>query len=338
VQLKPLRFGGLEVGFPVVLAPMAGYTDRACRMMCRRFGCELAMTEVANAQGLVHGSKPTFHILETGSGEHPVAAHIYGSDPDVMAEAARRIERLERFDFIDINCGCPVRKIVARGAGVALMKTPARIEAIVAAVRAAVAMPVTIKTRLGLTPETHNVEEVVAAAEAGGAAAVFVHARYASARHSGPADWEALAAVKAAARVPLAGNGGVDEPADALRMLGQTGVDGVMIGRAAIGRPWIFEDVAALAGGEAVPVRSPGFIRDVVSSHLAAVVVLKEREYRIRRHARLTIEHAAVLAFRGHLHQYLAGRPRWARARRRLNDLETRDDVMAVVNSVLSLS
>ena len=337
MQLTPLRFGGIEVGFPVVLAPMAGYTDRACRVLCRRFGCELALTEVANAQGLVHGSKPTFHLLETGPGEHPVGAHIYGFEPGAMAAAAGLIERLKRFDFIDINCGCPVRKIVAKGAGAALMKSPARIEAIVRAVVDATRLPVTIKTRLGLTPATHNVEEVVAAAEAGGAAAVFIHARYASARHSGPADWAALARVKAAAGVPVVGNGGVDAPGDALGMLEQTGVNGVMIGRAAVGRPWIFADIAALARGAEVPVRAPGFVRAVVSDQLDAVSELKEMEYGIRRHASLTIEHASVLAFRGHLHQYLAGRPRWPAARRRLNDLQSKQGVMDMVDNVLGL-
>jgi len=163
--VKSLHVGSVRISPPVMLAPMAGYTDAAFRWQCMQHGCGASFTEVVNAEGIVHGSPMTMHLLGTEPGEHPVAAHIYGRNPDSMAVAAAIIAGLGRFDFIDINGGCPVRKIVAKGCGVALMKDPPRIEAIVRAIRGAVALPVTVKTRAGLKPDAVLVSDVAAAAE-----------------------------------------------------------------------------------------------------------------------------------------------------------------------------
>jgi len=222
---EPLRIGKLTIETPVLLAPMAGYTDAAMRSLCLRSHCGLVFTEVINAEGIRHGSHRTIHLLETWPGERPVAAHLYGASPDAMAEAAAFVERTGRFDLVDVNCGCPVRKIVVKGAGVALMKDPAKIGAIVRAMRGATVLPVTVKTRLGLSPERANVAEVAQAVEEAGGAGIVVHARYAVNRHTGRADWEALAAVKAARRIPV-------------------------IGKAAVGNPWIFQEAYCLLRGE----------------------------------------------------------------------------------------
>ncbi|MFC1498135.1 tRNA dihydrouridine synthase DusB [Verrucomicrobiota bacterium] len=324
--------GDIVVDPPVALAPMAGYTDRAFRSICKRYHCSLMSTEVINARGIVHDSKMTMFMLETGEDEHPIGAHIYGSEPDIMAEAAMIIEKLNRFDFIDINCGCPVRKIVAKGAGAALIKDPAKLGAIVKAVSEAVTIPVTIKTRLGFKPETENINDVAQAAEEGGASAIAIHARFASNRHSGQADWEALARIKNNSSIPVIGNGGVKSAEDVKRMLSETGVDGVMIGRAAIGNPWIFDEVKCVLEKKSIIPHSASEHRTVIHDHLRLLVEQKEREYRVRRRHRLSAEHAAVLHFRGHLFKYLSGYAGFSSVRRRMNELSSIDDVMQAVD------
>jgi len=317
---------------------MAGYTDVAMRGLSREYRCGLTYTEVANAAGLVHGSAPTLDLLATAPDEHPAGAHIYGADPGIMAEAAVRIQALGRFDFIDINCGCPVRKIVAKGAGAALMKDPARIARIVEAVRSAVDLTVTVKTRSGLTPERINISETAHAVEEAGAAAIAIHARPASQQHRGKADWEVLARVKQERRIPVIGNGGIETAKDAVRMFRETGVDAVMIARAAVGNPWIFAAVRRLLSGAAWPGHTLEEHASVVRRHLEALIRLKEQEYRGRRRkgARLTVEQAAARHFRGHLHRYLSGFRGWSDVRRGMNDIRTPDDVMDAVDRVLS--
>ena len=331
----PLKLGGLSVSPPVVLAPMAGYTDTALRSLCREYGCGMVMTEVVNAEAIVHGSRRTMHLLETGPGERPVGAHIYGSEPSVMAEAAATIEKLGRFDFVDINAGCPVRKIVARGGGVALMARPEAIKEIVAAVRQAVSLPVTVKTRLGLSADRANISEVAQAVEEGGAAAVMIHARLASDKHSGPADWEALARVKRERSIPVVGNGGIEKAEDAVAMLARTGVDAAMIGRAAVGNPWIFRDAARLCEGNPSVPHSLQEHREVILEHFRRVLALKRKEHEFRRRPGRDVEEAAVLHFRPHLHRFLSGFRSAAVVRRRLNTLRSMADLRDVIDGAI---
>ncbi|OVE74775.1 hypothetical protein BVX97_06355, partial [bacterium E08(2017)] len=185
-----------------MLSPMAGYTDSAFRSLCMDNHCGMTYTEVITARGLVHGSKLSQHMLDKTKSEKPIAAHIYGSEPEVMAEAARQIESLNRYDTIDINCGCPVRKIVAKGAGAALMHKPQTIAEIVKAIRGSVSLPVTVKTRLGPTPDNKNISEIAQAVQESGASAIAIHARFTSAKHSGPADWDSLAQIKSELSIP----------------------------------------------------------------------------------------------------------------------------------------
>jgi len=336
VELKPFNIGNVVVDPPAVLAPMAGYTDAAMRLLCREFHCGLAMTEVVTAEGLWRGSRPSLHLLETLPAEGPVGAHIYGREPSSMAAAAVVIEKLGRFDFIDINCGCPVRKMVRRGAGVALMKEPERIGQIVSAVREAVSLPVTVKTRLGLSPNRHNVSEVAQAVEEAGGAAVFIHARYASHKHAGRPDWEALARVKRERSIPVVGNGGVEAAEDVWRMRAETGVDGVMIGRAAIGNPWIFEEVWRRSRGESIAQHSMAEHRAVIERHLERLIALVEKEQLWRRHGAMPAEQAAARLFRGHLFKYLCGWEGWGEVRRTLSSIQSRRDVMEAVDRVLT--
>lgn len=337
VSVEPLRIGGLVLDPPVVLAPMAGYTDVAFRAICRRFGCALTYTEVVNASGLVHHNNRTLGMLDVDPAERPVVAHIYGADPSVMAAAAVQIDRLGVFCAIDINCGCPVRKIVSKGAGAALMKDPARIGKIVSAVHEAVALPVTVKTRIGLTPDRIHIEDTVRAVQDAGGAAIAIHARPASQVHSGPADWRALARAKSVATIPVIGNGGVTQPEHVLAMLRETGVDGVMVGRAAVGNPWFFEETVALLGGGVTVKHSHDEHRRVVLEHLGRVMDMKRIAAKRRRKKGLPAEQTAVLHFRGHLHRYLSGFPRWPDVRRGLNTMHLEEQVMAAIDTVLGV-
>ncbi len=331
-----LQIGNVKLEVPVVLAPMAGYTDAAFRVLCRRFGCGLVFSEVVTAVGLTYGSKRTLHLLETVPGEKPVAAHIYGCEPAVMAEAARLIESLNRFDLIDINAGCPVRKIVAKGCGAALMKDPDKLRRIVGAVAGAVKIPVTVKTRIGFSAESMNVLDVAHAVEDGGASAVFIHTRFATMHHSGPADWDALSLVKAGVSIPVIGNGGIGCARDALDMMDRTGVDGVMIGRGAVGHPWIFDEVRCLLEGGQPEEISMEKRRRIVNEHIQLLMALKKKEYLCRKRVRLTSDESAVLHFRSHLYRYLSGLRGGARVKSRLNEMKTLEDLTSALDEVLN--
>jgi nifR3 family TIM-barrel protein len=330
-----VRIGTVELDVPVMLAPMAGFTDSGFRVLCRRCGAGAVMTELVNAAGIVRGSARTLHLLETDGEERPVAAHLYGSDPAVMAQAASIVEGLGRFDFIDINCGCPVRRITARGAGVALMRDPGRIADIVRAVAGATSLPVTIKTRLGLTRNTVNVCEVARAAETAGAAAIAVHARTAEEKHGGPAQWEMLARVKRACSVPVIGNGGVATAGDVAAMLKETGVDAVMIGRAALGNPWIFDETRCLLSGAAYTPHSPDALRALAAEHVRRVVRLKEKEAQTRK-VRRPADEAAALYFRAHLLKYIAPFRGRREVRRQLDDIRSCEHIMEVIDELIA--
>lgn len=334
-HMKPLHIGAVTVDFPVLLAPMAGYTDAVMRDLARRRHCGMAYTEMANADGIARGSKPTEHVLETGPDEKPVAAHLYGHRPETLARAAAMVEQTGRFQVIDLNCGCPVSKIVARGAGAALMKHPDKIAEIVQAVRKAVSLPVTVKTRLGLTPDRMNISEIAQAAEDSGASAITIHARFADARHTGPVDWPALARVKSERKIPVIGNGGVRTADDARRMLAETGVDGVMIGQAAIGNPWIFDETWEVLHGRRPAPHSVREHRAVIEEHLRLLIEHKAQAIRAgRRPRRNDAERDAVLHFRAHLAGYIRGFKKSAVWRRQFSSMTCLADVLAMLEEL----
>lgn len=325
--IQPLQIGKLIIPFPFLLAPLAGYTHLPFRLLCRRFHCGLAFTEMVTAEGITRRHQRTLNYLETCPEERPVAAHIYGSRAESLAEAARIITDTGRFDLIDINCGCAVRKITRKGAGVALMSDPVKLENLVRLVSRATNLPVTIKTRLGLTPDSPGISAVARAAEEGGAAALFLHGRFASDLHRGPADWEAIQRIKEERSIPVIGNGGITRPEEALLRLQQTGVGGVMIGRAALGHPWIFQDIHCLLRGIPCPPPSPEEIREIIGWHLNELYRLSRR----------TSEPEAVVCrrFLSHLSRYLSGYPGWRRERRQANEFTDREKLLRAVDRVL---
>ena len=335
MEITPLRIGNLTISTPLLLAPMAGYTRLPFRIICKKFHCALVYTEVITAEGILRRSPQTMRYLESLPEERPVAAHIYGSNPDSLAGAARIIESLGRFDLIDVNCGCPVPKVMRKGAGVTLMREPDKIREIVQAVAQAVSLPVTVKTRLGISSESCNVSEVAHAVEQGGGSAITIHARFASAKHSGPADWEMLKRIKRERSIPVIGNGGITEPRHTVEMLQQTGVDGVMVARAAIGKPWIFEEIHCLWTGKPYQPPSREQRREIIAEHLDRLYALTMAENKTRRPSRQATERDVCRRFRGHLVTYLAGMRGMRNLRKSLQNVESRRGVMAGVDQVL---
>ncbi|PKN20303.1 MAG: tRNA dihydrouridine synthase DusB [Deltaproteobacteria bacterium HGW-Deltaproteobacteria-6] len=231
-----------------ILAPLAGITNLPFRLVARSFGCGLCLTEMISANGLIRESAKTIEYLKTSPQDQPLGVQIFGADPALMAEAAKVVAG-HHPDLIDINMGCPVRKVVKTGAGAMLMKDPALAGKIIAAVAGASDIPVTVKIRSGWSPGSINAVEMSRIAADAGAAAIIVHGRTADQGFSGHADWEVIRQVKNTVKIPVIGNGDIREPADALRMCRETGCDAVMVGRAALGNPWIFKGIDQLLNG-----------------------------------------------------------------------------------------
>lgn len=332
-----LKIASLPLDSPFILAPMAGYTDLPFRRICRRMGAGLVFTEVATAQGIRRLSPKTLHYLRSSPEERPVAAHFYGADPDDLAEAAGVIESLGRFALVDINCGCPVPKITRRGAGAALIEDPEKIKTIVKAVRTAIQFPVTVKTRLGTVRSRPRIQKILRAVEDGGGAAIFIHGRYARDRHGGETDWETIAEVKQKATIPVIGNGGIADAEDALDKLRSYRVDGVMIGRAAIGNPWIFAEATNLLGGKRFASPTPPERFRVIAEHLEELYRSKLEEARVRRRDPSGAGPAACREFYGHLAGYLAGTPGLGELRKNISRMEGVPQLLDAVSVLLGL-
>ncbi|MGI6182371.1 MAG: tRNA dihydrouridine synthase DusB, partial [Agathobaculum sp.] len=241
-----MQIGNAALTGRLILAPMAGVTDRAFRQVCREHGAALTVTEMVSSKALCYREKKTPALLSLGREEHPAAAQIFGHEPASMAEGARIARAVSGCDIIDINMGCPAPKIANNGDGSALMRDPAQAARVIEAVCAAVDVPVTVKFRKGWDEKHINCVEFAKMCEQAGAAAIAVHGRTRAQQYSGTADWDAVRAVKQAVSIPVAANGDVFAPEDAVRLLAHTGADFVMIGRGALGDPWIFERTNAL--------------------------------------------------------------------------------------------
>ena len=249
VEVKPFSIAGVTMDSPFVLAPLAGVSDSPFRRLAREQGASAVYTEMVSSDGLVRGSEATMEYCAFDPSERPIGIQLFGSDPATMADAARVLSDLppeRRPDLIDINMGCPVRKVVNRCAGAALLQDVPRIASIVEAMSAATDLPVTAKVRLGWDGNSRNVVEVCRVLEAAGAKAVAIHARTRAEKFEGHAHWDMIGEAKAAIGIPVIGNGDVRTPEDAVRMLRITGCDGVMLGRAAFGDPWVFRRIRAL--------------------------------------------------------------------------------------------
>lgn len=231
-----------------LLAPLAGITNLPFRLIAREFGCDLCFTEMISANGLIRDSARTNEYLKTCLEDQPLGVQLFGADPAVMAEAAVSVAG-HHPDLIDINMGCPVRKVVKTGSGAMLMKAPILAGRIIAAVVKAVSVPVTVKIRAGWSRSTVNAVEMAGVAEGSGAAAIIVHGRTADQGFSGHADWGVIAQVKSAVKIPVIGNGDIWQPQDAQRMRTETGCDAVMVGRGVLGNPWIFQGINQLLTG-----------------------------------------------------------------------------------------
>ncbi len=253
-----MRIGNVEIKHGLMLAPMAGFTDKAMRLVCHNAGAEYSVSEMVSAKAVLYGDKKTHALARITEAEGPCAVQIFGSEPDVMARAAEILQSGEEGGVppvaIDINMGCPVNKIFSNGEGSALMKNPDLIYRIVSEVSSAIDIPCTVKIRTGITPDTKCAVECALAAEAGGAVCVAVHGRTRVEMYSGKADMETVQKVKTSLHIPVIANGDISSGEDALRVLRQTGADGIMVGRAAIGNPFVFSEIsAALSGGEYIP-------------------------------------------------------------------------------------
>lgn len=313
-----MQIGNVSLEHPFLLAPLAGITDAPTRRLCREMGAALVYSEMVSAKGLYYQDKKTDQLLHIEEEEKPVAYQIFGSEPEIMGYAARTLEDRENV-ILDVNMGCPVPKIVKNGEGSALMKNPELIYDIISAMTSATTKPVTAKIRIGFDERSINAVEVAKAIEAGGAAAVAVHGRTREQYYSGEADWSQIAAVKKAVTIPVIGNGDVIDGASALAMMEQTGCEFVMIGRGALGNPWIFRELIAAWKGEPIP--DPPTIeekKEMLLRHLCAIIKLKG-------------EHVAVREMRKHVGWYIKGVPGSAAFRGRINQI---DDVQELIQAI----
>lgn len=301
----PLGIGKLQLASNVLMAPMVGLSTRPFRILALRHGCALSAAEMLNSEYLVRATREQRAANRVWPEERPAAIQIVGSRVEAMADSAAMVEDFGA-DVLDLNMGCPVRRITKGGGGVALMRDPDHAARIVEAMVSRVSIPVTVKIRAGISEEEMNAPEVARKIETAGAAAIAVHARTQEERHRGAAHLDVLRAVKAAVRIPVVGNGGLRTPADAERMLVETGVDGVMFGRGAVGDVWVFERTLAwLRDGREAPDPTPREKVEVLAEHLRLLV----REHGKR---------VGVAMFRKCLPHYLKGIPGAREARHRL--------------------
>ena len=330
------------------LAPMAGFTDAPTRRIAREYGADLTFTEMTSDMGLLRGEPKSWHLLERMQGEDPVVAHLYGSAPESLAQATRLTAERGGFAGIDLNAGCPVPKVTRNGAGAALIRNPRRIREILAAMRAATTLPLTVKTRLGTRPGNPAILDILKAAEDAGADAIIVHARYTSQGHGGDPDLEMLARVKSAAAIPVVGNGGIRSAWDAWRMFSETGVDAVMAARSAIGNPWLFSDIRdGLRAPEPPPLYEPTRgrpKRDLDEVRSLLLRHIRDEEDFMRNHRSLyetpdgtfEIESALSATFRCHLFRYLHGMKGSSYLRSHLAGIRSREDLTAAVDACIA--
>ena len=319
--MKGLKIGNVELENRYILGPMAGVTDLPFRLLCREQGAGLLCMEMVSAKAIMYNNRNTEQLLTIHPDERPVSLQLFGSDPKIMSEMAKRIEE-RPFAILDINMGCPVPKVVKNGEGSALMKEPKLVYEIVSAVVKAIGKPVTVKIRKGFDDEHVNAVEIARIIEEAGAAAVAVHGRTREQYYSGKADWDIIRQVKEAVSIPVIGNGDVTSPQKAVELEKQTGCDGIMIARGAQGNPWIFSEMTAYEETGEMPPRPD---RDSI------------REMMLR-HARLQIEYKGdylgIREMRKHVAWYTKGLSKAARLREKINAVESYEELENLLTSL----
>ncbi len=319
--MSKLTIGDVTLDNNVILAPMAGVTDLPFRLLCREMGAGMVCMEMVSAKAIYYNNKNTEELLAVHPKECPASLQLFGSDPEIVAEMAARIEE-RPFSVLDFNMGCPVPKVVNNGEGSALMKNPKLVEKLLTALVKAVKKPVTVKFRKGFDDNCVNAVEIARIAEGCGVAAVAVHGRTRAQYYSGRADWEIIRQVKEAVKIPVIGNGDVDSPRAAKAMLESTGCDGIMIGRAAQGNPWIFRET----------------VRFLEDGSLLSRPDKEEKKEMVLRHADLQREvkgeYTAVREMRKHLAWYTSGMPHSARFRGMINSIETFAELRSGVEEI----
>lgn len=313
-----MNIANVRLGGRLILAPMAGVTDFAFRQICLEHGTGLTVTEMVSTKALHFGDRKTPNLLRLGANEHPAAAQIFGSNPETMAEGAVLARELSGCDIIDINMGCPAPKIVNNGDGAALMRDRKKAEAVIRAVRAAVDCPVTVKFRKGWDEKSVCCVEFARMCEAAGADLITIHGRTRAQQYEGKADWDAIRAVKQAVHIPVAANGDVFAPEDAVRILDYTGADFAMIGRGSLGNPWLFSRAnALLAGQEALPAPTLGARMDTAVRQIELAMADKG-------------ERVALLEARKHVNWYLKGSAGLKAYKKRVSTLTTMGELYAL--------
>ena len=314
-----LRIGDVEIKNPVVLAPMAGVCNSAFRLTVKEFGVGLVCAEMVSDKGIIYGNEKTLNMLYIDEREKPLSLQIFGGEKDSLVQAAQFVDKNTNADIIDINMGCPVNKIIKCEAGARWLLNPEKIYEMVAAVVDKVEKPVTVKMRVGWDDKHIFVEENARAVERAGGSAISVHGRTRVQMYEGEANWDYIRMAKEAVTIPVIGNGDVQTPQDAKRMIEETGCDGVMIGRAALGNPWMmYQTVKYLESGILLPEPSVREKIDVCVLHLDRLIALKD-------------EYIAVREMRKHAAWYLKGIKGNGKIRNEINECDTREQLVGLL-------